>query len=169
MRKIMKKILLLLTVLCTGFAPVFPAMADKANPETPEIIYLPRETITVETQGGQDYNFDVEMATQGSEFARGLMYRTSLGSDAGMLFLFGNEGDRTFWMKNTLIPLDMIFIASDGTIRHIHHNAKPQDETRITSEGQAAAVLEINGGLSGALGIKEGDRVIHPAFRNTNQ
>ncbi len=163
----MKKILLVLTVLCTAFGPVYPALADKVHPDAPEIKYLPRETITVETQGGQDYNFDVEMATQGPDLTRGLMYRNSLGSDAGMLFLFGDEAQRSFWMKDTFIPLDMLFIAADGTIRHIHHSAKPQDETRITSEREAMAVLEINGGLCGALGIKEGDRVIHSAFRNT--
>ncbi|MGB4106793.1 MAG: DUF192 domain-containing protein [Alphaproteobacteria bacterium] len=162
----MKKSLLVLIALCAGFGPVFPVMADNAHPTRPEIKYLPRETVTVETQAGQDYIFEVEMATNGEDQSRGLMYRTTLGSDAGMLFLFGDEEHRSFWMKDTFVPLDMIFIASDGTIRHIHHSARPQDETRITSEGEAMAVLEINAGLSGSLGIKEGDRVIHPAFRN---
>lgn len=140
--------------------------ANDAKSDAVEVQYLPRDVITIETKSGQDYIFEVEMATEGPDQARGLMYRTSLNNDSGMLFLFGGESQRTFWMKNTLIPLDMIFIAKDGTINHIHHNAKPQDETRITSGGEAMAVLEINGGLSGTLNINEGDKVLHQAFRN---
>lgn len=140
--------------------------ANDAKSETVEAQYLPRDVITIETKSGQDYIFEVEMATEGADQARGLMYRTSLNNDSGMLFLFGGESQRTFWMKNTLIPLDMFFIAHDGTIQHIHHNAKPQDETRITSDTEAMAVLEINGGLAGTLNINEGDKVLHPAFRN---
>ncbi len=151
--------------------PVWSCMAgDTAEnvetSKTGEIVYLPREMITVETKAGQDYLFEVEVAANGSDQSRGLMYRTHLNNDSGMLFLFDDEDDRSFWMKNTLIPLDMIFVGRDGVINHIHHNAKPQDDTRITAERPAMAVLEINGGLAGTLNIKEGDRIIHPAFRN---
>ncbi len=143
---------------------VFPACGQETTGQPVE--YLPREALTIETAAGKDYVFEVEMALTGEQQARGLMHRTHMNSDAGMLFLFDGEGPRTFWMKDTLIPLDMIFIARDGTINHIHHSAKPQDKTHITSSHPAMAVLEINGGLSGTLGIKEGDKVIHKDFRN---
>lgn len=162
----MKRFLAVMAVF--GILSVVPpvAIAEEAPTEETAVNYLPREVITVETQGGQDYIFEAEMATEEPQQSRGLMYRTQLNNDSGMLFLFPEEEKRTFWMKDTLIPLDMLFIGHDGTIRHIHHNAKAQDETLITSEWPALAVLEINGGLAGTLGIKEGDRILHPAFRN---
>lgn len=163
MRNSLRALMILAAAVFIVPAPVF---AGEVEITPTEIRYLPREMITIETKAGQDYIFEVEMATEGPDLARGLMYRTSLNNDSGMLFLFQGESQRSFWMKNTLIPLDMIFISSDGTIEHIHHNAKPQDETHITSDGEAMAVLEINGGLAGTMNIKEGDKVLHPAFRN---
>lgn len=121
--------------------------------------------LTIETAQGPRV-FNIEIARFPEEQKQGLMNRKSLPADSGMLFLFADEVQRAFWMKNTLIPLDMLFIAKDGEIHHIHHNAKPLDETRITSERPAMAVLEINGGLSESLGITQGDKVIHPAFKN---
>jgi uncharacterized membrane protein (UPF0127 family) len=156
-------------VMLVAFSPFVlstPVWAGKAPIAKEQIRYLQSSQIVIETKDGQDYSFDVEMATNNEDQARGLMYRTRLNSDAGMLFLFGDEDRRTFWMKDTLIPLDLIFIGRDGVINHIHHHAKPQDETRITSGKPALAVLEINGGLAGTLNIMEGDKVIHPAFRN---
>ena len=93
--------------------------------------------------------------------ARGLMYRQELGPDAGMLFDFFEERPVSFWMRNTFIPLDMLFIASDGTIRNIHINARPHDPTSIPSGGPVQFVLEIPGGRSKELGIKAGDTVTH--------
>jgi uncharacterized membrane protein (UPF0127 family) len=81
-----------------------------------------------------------------------------------MLFDFYHEQKVSFWMKNTLIPLDMLFIAGDGTIRHIHANAKPLSTDTIPSEYPVRAVLEINGGTAALLGIKPGDKVKHPIF-----
>src|SRR5262249_55728420 len=100
------------------------------------------------------------------ERARGLMFREKLGPYEGMLFDFYREAPVGFWMKNTLIPLDMVFIASDGTIRHIHANAKPHSTDTIPSEYPVRAVLEINGGSARLLGIKPGDKVKHPIFGN---
>ena len=94
------------------------------------------------------------------------MHRTEMADNAGMLFVFGDVAMRSFWMKNTLIPLDMLFIHSDGTIHHIHHNAKPQDLTSITSKYPSLAVLELNGGTADKMGIKEGDVVEHTYFKN---
>lgn len=125
------------------------------------------EDITILSAEGEEFKFQVEIADTPRLMATGLMNRTALAENAGMLFLFGPPAEpRTFWMKNTLIPLDMLFIESDGRINHIHQNARPQDQTRITSGKPAVAVLEINGGQSYKLGIKEGDQVLHPFFRN---
>jgi len=82
----------------------------------------------------------------------------------GMLFVFEEEAPRSFWMKNTLIPLDMIFIKRNGEILNIHQNAIPQDLTSIHSKGSAYAVLELNGGEAEQLGLAAGDKVIHSYF-----
>lgn len=124
------------------------------------------DTITIETQAGPLYAIDVELALTKKQQAQGLMHRESLDSDKGMIFFFPKESIRSFWMKNTLIPLDMIFIDKTGKIVHIHSNARPLDETHITTPKPALAVLEINGGQSDKWNIKAGDKIIHPGFRN---
>lgn len=120
--------------------------------------------LQVQTQSGKAYDFSVELALTPEEQAKGLMHRTSLSENAGMLFYFGANAPRSFWMKNTLIPLDIMFVKLDGTIHHIHANAIPQDETPIPSNGKVGAVFEINGGLSQKLGIKPGDKIKHQFF-----
>ena len=121
--------------------------------------------LVIEKVNGDTHAFDIETVTTIEDMAKGLMHRTEMAEDAGMLFYFGGqEVERRFWMKNTLIPLDMIFIKRDGTIHHIHENAVPHDLTLIPSRGPVAAVLEINGGLSAKLGFKVGDKVKHTVF-----
>ena len=127
-----------------------------------------KDHIRVKKQDGEVLHFEVELAQGPWQQQRGLMHRTELAENAGMLFLFGDERMRNFWMKNTLIPLDIIFLRSDGTIHHIHHNARPQDLSRITSKYPSSAVLEVNGGVSDRMGIKEGDKVLYETFRNTH-
>jgi len=85
-----------------------------------------------------------------------------------MLFDFYQDAPVSFWMKNTLIPLDMVFIGGDGTIRHIHANAVPLTTDPVPSEFPVRAVLEINGGSAKLLGIKPGDKVKHPIFGNVS-
>ena len=85
------------------------------------------------------------------------MFRTSLAPDAGMLFDYHQEQQAAFWMQNTLIPLDMIFIAADGTVKTIHVNARPMDPTSIPSEVPVRFVVEIAGGRSQEIGLKVGD------------
>jgi len=109
--------------------------------------------------GGSAYKFEVEVVSTPADRERGLMFRKSMASNAGMLFVYPNEGPVSFWMKNTLIPLDMLFLKADGSIAHIAHNAVPLDETPIDSGAPVTAVLEVNGGTANALGIKEGDRI----------
>jgi len=106
--------------------------------------------------------FSVEVVDTPETRAQGLMFRQELAPDAGMLFDFKEEREVAFWMRNTFIPLDMIFIAADGTIRHIHVNARPHDPTSIPSGAPVQFVLEIPGGRSRELGISTGDRVAHP-------
>lgn len=122
--------------------------------------------IVVRSASGNDYYFSIELAIDPKTQQRGLMFRKSMPKMHGMLFVFGNSAQRSFWMKNTLIPLDIIFIEKDGRIGHIHHNAQPLDETFISSQGAAYAVLELNGGMSHELGINVGDKILHTAFKN---
>ncbi|MGN6487847.1 MAG: DUF192 domain-containing protein [Devosia sp.] len=116
--------------------------------------------LTVRTAAGE-HLFSVEVVDTDASRAQGLMFRTALGPDAGMLFDFKQSRTVSFWMQNTLIPLDMLFIRHDGTIANIHVNAKPLDPTSIPSDGPVEFVLEIPGGRSEELGIKAGDTVIH--------
>ena len=106
--------------------------------------------------------FNIEIADTPDERAQGLMFRQELAPDAGMLFDFQEEREVAFWMRNTFIPLDMIFIAADGVVRHIHVNARPHDSTTIPSNAPVRFVLEIPGGRSVEIGLKAGDRLEHP-------
>ncbi len=124
-----------------------------------------RSSLVIDS-GGRELKFDVDLATNDAERAQGLMFRKSLGPYEGMLFDFYQELPVSFWMKNTLIPLDMIFIAADGTIRHVHANAVPLSTDTIPSQFPVRGVLEINGGSAKLLGIKPGDKVKHPIFGN---
>lgn len=111
--------------------------------------------------GGQNRLFQVEVMRTAEEKARGLMFRQFMPEDRGMLFDFEREQSVSMWMRNTYIPLDMLFIRTDGTVHHIHERAQPLDETPISSRGDVRFVLEINGGIAAKLGLKAGDRVSH--------
>lgn len=127
-----------------------------------------REIVIIKRADGTAIEFEVELAITAEQQTQGLMNRPSMTKNHGMLFLFNNLSQRSFWMQNTLIPLDMLFLNRDGTIHHIHHNAVPLDPTFITSGRPAWAVLELNGGISKKLGIHVGDIVHHDAFKATN-
>ena len=111
---------------------------------------------------GRVHRFTVELAATPEEQAQGLMFRESLANDAGMIFPFSPPRPASFWMRNTLIPLDMIFIRSDGTIARIAANTVPLSEESVESGEVVAAVLELRGGRAAQLGIREGDRVTWP-------
>lgn len=115
--------------------------------------------------GGQRHVFTVEVVDTDESRAQGLMFRRTLAPDAGMLFDYRQSVNASFWMKNTLIPLDMIFIRQDGTIANIRERAIPGDETPIPSAGPVRGVLEVNGGTVSRLGIKPGDKVENPIFK----
>ncbi len=108
--------------------------------------------------------FSVEVADDRAERAKGLMFRESMAANAGMLFVYPAPKQVGFWMKNTLIPLDMLFLDQTGTVKRIHEMAIPQDTTPIMGGQDIMAVLEINGGLAKSLGITEGSEMRHPAF-----
>jgi len=124
---------------------------------------LPTETIKVQTAHGA-HAFNVEIAADPASQERGLMYRDTMPADHGMLFDFHQPEVVAFWMKNTKLPLDMVFIRADGTISTITENATPYSTKQIPSAEPVRAVLEINGGRAGALGIEPGDRVLAPMF-----
>lgn len=111
------------------------------------------------TSGERKRTFRVEVASSDAEQERGLMFRTAMGEDEGMIFPMQPARQAAFWMKNTVIPLDIIFIGRDRRILNIAANAVPYDETPLPSAGPASGVLELNGGRAAALGIKPGDKV----------
>lgn len=108
--------------------------------------------------------FSVEIADDQAERSQGLMNRPSMLSSAGMFFVYDQPSAVSFWMRNTLIPLDIIFADSSGIVRHIHHEAVPLDETPIPGGSDIQYVLEINGGLARAMGINVGTQFHHPSL-----
>ena len=120
-----------------------------------------RETLTLVTTTG-DRKIDIEVARTMAEQAHGLMFRTTLPDTSGMLFPYDPPHELSMWMKNTYIPLDMVFIRPDGIVHRIEVRAEPLSETVIYSGGPMAAVLELAGGAAERLGLKPGDRVVYP-------
>jgi uncharacterized membrane protein (UPF0127 family) len=133
---------------------VLPAAAQSAP--------LHEELVVVTAAG--EHHFQVEIADEPRERARGLMFRREMAADEGMLFDFEEEQPASFWMRNTYIPLDMLFIRADGIIESIGERTTPLSEKSVTSRGPVRYVLEINGGLSDQLGIEAGDSVAGPAM-----
>ena len=121
---------------------------------------LARVDLIIHSANG-DHPFVLEMAATPEQQERGLMFRRSLGPNEGMLFPYAPPQDVSFWMKNTLIPLDIIFVRADGKIGRIA-TAKPLDETLVPSGGPIGMVIEIAGGRAAELGIREGDSVSPP-------
>ena len=109
-------------------------------------------------------HFSVEVMRNDAERAKGLMFRRFLPDDRGMLFDFSAEAPVMMWMKNTILPLDMIFISKSGEIVTIAENTEPQSERTIPSGGPVLSVLEVNAGTAARLGLKPGDKVLHPLF-----
>ena len=122
-----------------------------------------REVLTIES-GGKTHTFHVEVARTPQEKTKGLMYRTKLPSGTGMLFPYDEPMEIQMWMRNTFIPLDMVFIRADGRIHRIEALTEPMSEKLIGSHGDTTGVLEIGGGEAARLGIKAGDLVRHAHF-----
>ncbi|WP_169196132.1 DUF192 domain-containing protein [Devosia sp. MC1541] len=126
----------------------------------PLAAYSQEEGLTIKSATG-DHVFTVDVVDTPETRAKGLMNVHELAPDAGMLFDFKEERPVAFWMMNTFIPLDMLFITADGTIKNIHVNAVPHDKTSIPSDGPVQYVLEVPGGRTVELGIEAGDSVVH--------
>ncbi len=132
--------------------------SSQAAPAVHPVSGLPVIPLTV-THAGKAHRFRVEVALTGQEQARGLMFRTAMGADEGMIFPMDPPRRASFWMRNTVIPLDIIFIGADGRIANIAANAVPYDLTPLPSAGLVKGVLELNGGQAAQLGIAPGDKV----------
>jgi uncharacterized membrane protein (UPF0127 family) len=126
---------------------------------------FPTAPLTIESAGGR-HNFAVEVATTPAQMEQGLMFRRSLAPDSGMIFDFKTPSMATMWMKNTLIPLDMLFVDAQGRIVNIHERAVPGSLDMIAAAAPVRAVVELNGGTAARLGIRPGDRVLFPIFGN---
>lgn len=123
----------------------------------------PLEFLTVDTASGP-HRFKVEVMRTEPERERGLMYRKSMPRDHGMLFEYPNEQPVTFWMHNTYLPLDLIFIGKDGRVVNVAPDAKPMDDSLIPSAGPALGVLELDAGTAKTIDLKAGDLVRHKMF-----
>src|SRR5690349_23300762 len=123
-----------------------------------------QQTLEIATKSGV-HVFSVEIADNDAERAKGLMYRKELPEGRGMLFDFHRDQEVSFWMQNTYIPLDMIFIRGDGRTLRIEENTEPLSTRLIPSRGAVRAVLEVIGGTSRRLGIATGDQVASPIFK----
>jgi uncharacterized membrane protein (UPF0127 family) len=141
---------LFLLMLVFGLAPTLASSAGV-------------ETLEIAAKSGV-HAFSVELATNDEERARGLMYRKELPEGKGMLFDFQTEQPVSFWMKNTYVSLDMIFIRADGRILSIAENTTPLSERQVPSGGPVRGVLEVVAGTARKMGIKPGDRVAHRIF-----
>jgi hypothetical protein len=123
----------------------------------------PVEPLTITTASGP-HVFSAEVMRTDEQRARGLMFRRYMPADRGMLFDFKEEQPVMMWMKNTYLPLDMVFIARNGTVINVAENTEPMSERTIPSAGPAYAVLEVNAGTAKRIGLKRGDKVSHALF-----
>jgi uncharacterized membrane protein (UPF0127 family) len=128
---------------------------------------FPTSELTIISASGP-HRFKVELAETPAQMTQGLMFRTSLAPDAGMLFDYRQPTAATMWMRNTLIPLDMLFVDAQGRIVNIYERAVPQSLDVIAAAEPVRAVIELNGGTAARLGIEPGDRVVHPIFGNAS-
>ncbi len=154
----MKRRLFLLT------AAALPALAEAEVDPTAAQAELPKEKLTIATRGGQRHEFNVEMASTADQQTTGLMFRKQVPADGGMLFDWGSPRESLMWMRNTVSPLDMVFINSDGSIQRIAENTVPESLATIDSGGPVRATLELAAGTARRLGIHVGDKVEQRIF-----
>lgn len=147
-------------VACLLLLASFAAHADA---QLQDLDQFPRASVTITSKSGK-HDFDVWVADTPARQAQGLMFVRSLGAGAGMLFVLDEPRLMTMWMKNTFIPLDMVFIEADGRIARIAARTKPHSLDTVSSGKAVKGVLEIAGGEAERLGIRAGDRLTHPAF-----
>jgi hypothetical protein len=152
-----RRLLSVLGALAAGGALAQPGV-DRPQPR------LPTERLTILRRDGSRHDFTVEMAVSPEHQSVGLMFRTEVAAAEGMLFDWGAPRESSMWMRNTLVPLDMLFIAADGRIHRIAERTTPHSLVPIDSRGPVRATLELQGGLTERLDIRVGDRVLHRIF-----
>jgi uncharacterized protein len=141
------------------------ARAQPVNPTGPQP-ELSKEKLVIVNRDGTRHDFNVEMAIKSDQQTIGLMFRPSVPADGGMLFDWGTSRDSQMWMRNTIAPLDMVFINADGTIRSIAENTVPESLAIIESRGPVRATLELAAGSTARLNIRVGDKVQQRIFGN---
>lgn len=150
---------LILILICFIFSQCQESSSPRKVQE-PKISFKKEGTLSIYNGGNQELTtFNIEIADNPYERQTGLMYRTKLAKQNGMLFIFDSDQMRNFFMKNTLIPLDLIFIDQNFEILHIHTHATPYDTQSISSQFPVKYVFEINGGLSEQIGIQNGMKI----------
>lgn len=126
--------------------------------------FFPRTHLQIATPDARLHDFEVWVADNDARRARGFMHIRQLDADAGMLFVFPQQGRIAMWMKNTYVSLDMLFVRADGTVDHVVEHTKPLSLQTIESANPVTAVIELKAGTAGRFGIRAGARVMHPAF-----
>jgi uncharacterized membrane protein (UPF0127 family) len=142
---------------------VFPVLATADDVATLDRLF-PRSTLQIATPDARVHRFQIWVADTDPRRMRGLMFVRALRDDQGMLFVYPAVQTISMWMKNTFIPLDMVFIGADGRITHIAPNTVPHSLDTIHSNGPAKAVLEVNAGVAARLKLAPGALVVHEAF-----
>ena len=149
---------LLALTACTPRSADGSAASATSTPAVHPVSGLKVIPLTV-THAGKPHTFRVEVAASPDQQEQGLMFRTAMGADEGMIFPMDPPGGASFWMRNTVIPLDLIYVGIDGRISNIAANAVPYSEVPLLSVGLVKGVLELNGGRAAQLGIVAGDKV----------
>jgi len=163
-KKIAAVLMIIACILSTTVSSIPVSVVRGGNGEKVSRPDLDRSTVTVIRTDGMRFSFKAEVATRDKDQAYGLMFMRSMPDDQCMIFPYASPKPVAFWMKNTLIPLDMLFVRPDGVIGQIKAKARPQDKTLIYSQGPVNAVIEINGGLAKKYGLSTGDKVESPAI-----
>lgn len=145
-----------------GAALLFLALATLLPP-VPAGARMRSEVLALVTGSGE-HRIEIEVAETDQEKSLGLMFRTSLGADKGMLFPYDRPQEVTMWMRNTFISLDMVFIRADGVVHRIEERTEPMSERLIESQGPVTGVLELKAGAAARLGIRPGAVVQHKHF-----
>jgi len=152
-----------IALLAAAAAVALLVLAPVGRAQQSPLTDFKRDALTIKSADGV-HNFQIEVATDDAHREQGLMFRHSMAPDAGMLFIYDKSQPVAMWMKNTDLPLDMLFIAADGHIVNIRQRAVPYSTEVIPSAGPVKEVLELNGGTVSRLGIKSGDKVIAPGL-----
>ncbi len=164
--KCIRQVGYVIALLATLLAPL--GAASQSQPFEPldaaKAQSLPSSSLSIES-GGTSHEFSVELADTDDTRAIGLMHRGQMAATHGMLFIFKKPQRVFFWMRNTFIPLDMLFLRSDGEIVNIVENVQPHAESRVGPDRPVRAVLELNAGTVARLALKPGDKVHHPVFK----